>query len=80
MQRFLFDRGFYRGPINGIFGPKTELGVKKFQAQYTKEILLPWNLTDPTGVWGRTTRAMANKFEGCNEGPVTLPNGVVTTF
>jgi hypothetical protein len=80
VQRFLFDRGFYRGPINGIFGPKTENGIKKFQARYSKEVLSPWNLTNPTGVWGRTTRAMANKFEGCNEGLVTLPNGNIVTF
>ncbi len=33
IQADLADLGFYKGPINGIYGPKTTAAVKRFQAR-----------------------------------------------
>lgn len=63
--------------LDSIFGPKTESAVKRFQVKYSEQILKPWNITIPTGLIYKSTRAQANKLLGCSEGPVTLDNGVV---
>lgn len=80
VQQFLTTRGFYSGPITEYFGPLTQAGVNRFQSAYKTEILSPWSLTSPTGFWGITTRAMANKLQECSEGAVTLPSGATIEF
>jgi len=42
LQAFLTTVMGYDNPINGIFDAITELNVKKFQATYAEEILMPW--------------------------------------
>lgn len=63
-ESFLFDR-------------ETIKAVKSFQVKYTKFILQPWGLKQPTGWWYQTTIQQANKFMGCPVSELTLPNGSV---
>jgi peptidoglycan hydrolase-like protein with peptidoglycan-binding domain len=51
--------------------------VRQFQSRYREFILKPWGLSQPTGWWYQTTVRQANKFMGCESGPLTLPNGAV---
>lgn len=32
VQRYLRDRGYFDGPIDGVYGPKTEQGVRNFES------------------------------------------------
>ena len=32
----------YDNPVTGYFGPVTDANVKRFQAEYHDEVLLPW--------------------------------------
>ena len=69
VQQFLKEQGFFPSshPLTNYFGPLTLEAVKKFQRKYSQEILKPWNLTQPTGVWHITTKKHANKLIGCEE-------------
>lgn len=52
--------------------------VKEFQEKFRERILSPWNLTDATGYWYKTTRRVANGLVGCFEPPIRLENGAIT--
>lgn len=54
--------------VDGAFGPKTEAAVKAFQLKYGDNILKPWGLNSPTGIFFRTTLVQAKNLE-C---PVTI--------
>lgn len=67
VQQFLKDQGFFPKDqeTTNYFGPITLSAVKKFQAKFSKEILQPWGITQPTGYWFITTKKQANKLVGC---------------
>lgn len=77
IQSFLTELGFYKGTLDSIYGPLTDKAIRSFQQAHAAEILLPWNLTTATGRWYQSTRNHANEIAGCDEGTVTLDNGVV---
>jgi len=50
-------------PINGNFGPCTELAVILFQGKYQHDILAPLGLTTGTGIVGRATLKKLNALD-----------------
>src|SRR5512132_1055879 len=54
-QVALYRHGFYKGPIDGIAGPMTRRGVRRFQRSRGLE---------PDGIVGRRTRAAVGRFGG----------------
>lgn len=64
IQQFLKDKGYYYGRITGYYGMWTELSVKNFQQAYFREILIPLNRIEPTGIWSYSTMGLANRL-GC---------------
>ncbi|MEJ0001769.1 MAG: isopeptide-forming domain-containing fimbrial protein [bacterium] len=48
--------------VDGVYGPKTEAAVKAFQLQYRADILDPWHITNPTGIFYKTTLAKAKNL------------------
>lgn len=60
-----------------VFDAATVSRVKQFQAESKERILSPWNLSEPTGQWYKTTRRAANRLVGCFEPPVRLENGAI---
>lgn len=51
------------------YGPATAAAVSKFQVKYRAEVLSPSGLVNPTGYWGPSSRAQANKMcEGTDPG------------
>ena len=66
VQEFLMKEGvFDYHTATGYYGHITDRAVRAFQAKYTEEILKPWGLSKPTGLWYKTTRAKANALLGC---------------
>ena len=55
------------------YGPMTAAAVSKFQVKYRAEILTPAGLVNPTGFFGPSTRAQANKL--CAGGSTTDNSG-----
>ncbi len=53
---------------DGNYGASTEAAVKAFQIKYGDNILKPWGLTSPTGIFYKTTLVQAKNLE-C---PVTI--------
>lgn len=49
--------------VDGLYGPKTEASVKAFQVKFKDNILIPWGLTSPTGIFFRTTLVQAKNLE-----------------
>jgi peptidoglycan hydrolase-like protein with peptidoglycan-binding domain len=43
LQDFLLSKGFYKGKVDGIFGPKTEQAVKEYQTWFNKNSEYPVN-------------------------------------
>jgi len=76
IQLFLneyYDAGL---AVDGIYGSRTTAAVNKFQMLWKDEVLTPWGFTGPTGRWYQSTRNKANEVVNCDEGKVTLDNGV----
>lgn len=48
--------------VDGIYGPKTEAAVKAFQLKYRADILDPWHIANPTGIFYKTTLAKAKNL------------------
>lgn len=38
LQKFLYNKGFYKGELDGIYGKKTEQAVKDYQKWYNKNV------------------------------------------
>lgn len=74
IQLFLKDHGYYTGKVDGVYGIKTFTAVRAFQADYSKQVLDPWNINDSkgTGIWYKSTRKKANQLAGCPEPAVYL--------
>jgi len=66
LQMFLKIVMGYDNPVDGFFGPETDLNVKRFQEQYRGEILDPWYLRgivphyEPTGFVYKLTKWKIN--------------------
>lgn len=50
------------------YGPATAAAVSKFQVKYRAEVLTPLGLVNPTGYWGNSSIAQANKLCVSNGG------------
>lgn len=61
---------------DGVFESTTAQAVRNFQAKYIPSIIIPWEISGPTGWWYQSTRSYANYLTGCSEGVVRLDNGV----
>ncbi|MEK7569731.1 MAG: peptidoglycan-binding domain-containing protein [Patescibacteria group bacterium] len=48
--------------VDGIYGPLTEAAVNAFQARYAAEILAPWNISSPTGIFYLSSLHQAQKL------------------
>ena len=48
--------------VDGVFGPKTEAAVKAFQVKYATDILTPWNISTPTGLFYLSTLTKAKEI------------------
>lgn len=48
--------------IDGVYGPKTEAAIKAFQAKYADEILKPWGINTPTGLFYLSSLRHAQKL------------------
>lgn len=48
--------------VDSIFGPKTEAAVKSFQLKYLADILAPWGISQPTGIWYISTTTKAKEI------------------
>ena len=77
VQAFLKRFGFYKGEITGQYDSATDDAIRAFQATFPDEILQPWQATDSTGIWYKSTRHKANELMGCEEGDVLLENGKI---
>ena len=58
--------------VDSIFGPKTEAAVNAFQMKYQADILTPWGISQPTGIWYISTTTKAKEIM-CSE-DVALPS------
>ena len=50
------------GEETNYFGPETLAALKRFQALYANDILVPWGLTVPTGFLGPLTLEKLNQI------------------
>jgi len=70
LQRFLNAHGFVvskdgdgaPGNETDVFGPRTVEAVKRYQRTYAAEILHPEGLSEPSGVFGRSSMRKANRL------------------
>lgn len=76
IQKFLNQYLGISIPIDGAFDSLTDSAVKSFQGKYVPNIIIPWEISGPTGWWYQSTRSYANYLTGCSEGVVRLDNGV----
>lgn len=58
--------------VDGVFGSKTEEAIKAFQAKYADEILKPWGINSPTGLFYLSSLRQAQKLL-CPEKEEALP-------
>lgn len=61
---------------DGMYGAKTEAGVKAFQISHKDKILTPWKLTIPTGIFYKTTLVEA-KNTICPEVILPIPTDLI---
>ncbi len=71
MQNFLNTHMTSGLAVDSNFGPLTEAAVKAFQAKYSADILAPWGINSPTGIWYLSTTTKAKELM-CGE-KVALP-------
>jgi len=71
MQNFLNTHMTSGLAVDSVFGPLTEAAVKAFQSKYKADILTPWGINDPTGIWYLSTTTKAKEIM-CGE-KVALP-------
>ena len=76
LQEFLNKHGFGPVEVTGQFGAATEEAVKRFQAAYGDQILVPWNIDAPTGLVYLTTLRQINLIE-CPHLVLQIPELVV---
>ncbi|MBU4375330.1 peptidoglycan-binding protein [Patescibacteria group bacterium] len=63
LQEFLKDKEEFKEiSISGIYDEKTYNYVKQFQSDYMKDVLIPWNLSTPTGYVFETTKKKINEL------------------
>ncbi len=72
LQKFLNEYENANLKEDGVFGPTTEQAVKNFQKKYEAEILTPWNIKIPTGIFYLTTQKKVNSII-CPELSSALP-------
>ena len=86
LQNFLNEYEGANISVTGVFDASTTAAVKVFQVKYTKDVLSPWGITNPTGiVYITTTHEINNIFCSLNPdyiggtGATTTPefNGAV---
>ncbi len=65
VKEFLKEQGLFEGIIDNNFDQTLFEAVKKFQSQYSKEILAYWKITKPTGYWYFATIRKANQLKRC---------------
>ncbi len=65
VKEFLKEQGLFEGIIDNNFDQTLFEAVKKFQSQYSKEILAPLKINQPTGYWYAATRKKADQLKGC---------------
>ena len=64
--------------VDSMFGPKTENAVKAFQIARRENILIPWGLTLPTGIFYKTSLAEAKRLMCPNEfGNLPIPTDLI---
>ena len=64
--------------VDSIFGPKTENAVKAFQIARRENILIPWGLTLPTGIFYKTSLAEAKRLMCPDEfGNLPIPTDLI---
>ena len=73
LQQFLNDYMGVDLKVDGIYGDNTEAAVKAFQLKHADEILTPWGLTQPTGIFYLTTQTVVNNIM-CPDLGLTHPN------
>jgi len=76
IQKFLKDRGYYNGKIDGVYGINTFKAVQVFQKDNKNKILDPWDFDNKaavqgTGITNISTKYAINKMVGCPD-PVTI--------
>ena len=54
------------GSLTTFFGVRTRAAVRAFQAHHRAEVLTSVGLQAPTGYWGPSSRAHANRLLGCD--------------
>ncbi len=62
LQKFLNDHEGATIKVDGNFGYITEQAVKKFQKKYAAQVLAPWGIKAPTGIFYITTQMMVNNI------------------
>jgi Prealbumin-like fold domain/Putative peptidoglycan binding domain len=62
MQNFLNIEMTSGLAVDSVFGPLTEAAVKAFQAKYKADILTPWGINSPTGIWYLSTTTKAKEI------------------
>jgi hypothetical protein len=77
LQGFLNKQGFIAGTTDGRFGPVTEGALRGWQLQNTNQVLRPWKIFAPTGLFLQLSRRLANIQEGCGAETVLLPDGTI---
>ncbi|MCD8494618.1 MAG: peptidoglycan-binding protein [Candidatus Pacebacteria bacterium] len=75
LQQVLNLLGYHAGTPDGTFGPQTKQAVMNFQERFRPQVLNPWNLRQPTGLFYQSTSVRLNRSLGCEDSK-TLDNGV----